>query len=471
MDTSYNHSVYNRKRRRKLWIRRIAALLAVIGLVCGLFFGVRAAYWGIRGLVDKSLGRETSAADSNEETEPVSTEEPTSPAVLHADVLRQAEHLALMYDYDGAIALIQDVKDYNLYPDLKKAVENYKDTRSKMTRIPTSEVHHIFFRSLVADPAKAFAQDSSYGYSRNHVTVEEFREILQQLYDNGFVLVSLQDVAGENAEGKFTEGNIRLPQGKKAVVLSVDMQYYEDMNKRGFPNRLVVRDGKVTCELRRDDGTLAYGAYDVVPVLEEFLEIHPDFSYKGAKGILALTGYDGIFGYRTAPKYADYHSAEWKDWYETLNVESEQRGARAVADALKEAGWQFAYNTYRLINLADYSLERIQQDMTLWLDEVGSIVGEPQILMFPFGADIGNWRNYAADNAKYQYFHSVGIRYFCTIDTYTIPWVQCNSDLAYLRQGRVNLDGGMLRTRAELVAEHFGINMEGRMDPNRPPVN
>ena len=71
MDTSYNHSVYNRKRRRKLWIRRIAALLAVIGLVCGLFFGVRAAYWGIRGLVDKSLGRETSAADSNEETEPV----------------------------------------------------------------------------------------------------------------------------------------------------------------------------------------------------------------------------------------------------------------------------------------------------------------------------------------------------------------------------------------------------------------
>ena len=41
----------------------------------------------------------------------------------------------------------------------------------------------------------------------------------------------------------------------------------------------------------------------MVPLIDRFVEEHPDFSYRGAKGIVALTGYNGILGYRTDQSY------------------------------------------------------------------------------------------------------------------------------------------------------------------------
>ena len=48
--------------------------------------------------------------------------------------------------------------------------------------------------------------------------------------------------------------------------------------------RLVVgEDGTPTSEYTNPDGSLSYGSYDVVPILDDFVETHPDFSYRGAK--------------------------------------------------------------------------------------------------------------------------------------------------------------------------------------------
>ena len=71
------------------------------------------------------------------------------------------------------------------------------------------------------------------------------------------------------------------------------LDVYKRQEDTGFATKLVVgEDGKVTCEYKNDDGTLSYGAYDMVPIVDAFIEQHPDFSYRGAKGILALTGYN-----------------------------------------------------------------------------------------------------------------------------------------------------------------------------------
>lgn len=37
-----------------------------------------------------------------------------------------------------------------------------------------------------------------------------------------------------------------------------------------------------------DDGSISVGDYDMVPLIDRFVEEHPDFSYRGAKGIVAL---------------------------------------------------------------------------------------------------------------------------------------------------------------------------------------
>ena len=67
-----------------------------------------------------------------------------------------------------------------------------------------------------------------------------------------------------------------------------------------------------------DDGSVSVGDYDMVPLIDRFVEKHPDFSYRGAKGILALTGYNGILGYRTDESYetrpADLDEIKYSGW-------------------------------------------------------------------------------------------------------------------------------------------------------------
>ena len=73
------------------------------------------------------------------------------------------------------------------------------------------------------------------------------------------------------------------------------------MTGTGFATKLCLdENGKVVNEYVERDGSVSYGSYDVLTVLEDFIETHPDFSYQGSKGILAFTGYDGILGYRTS---------------------------------------------------------------------------------------------------------------------------------------------------------------------------
>ena len=88
------------------------------------------------------------------------------------------------------------------------------------------------------------------------------------------------------------------------VLSQDDVCYYHYMDGDGFASKLVVDDeGKVRNEYVEDDGSISIGDYDMVPLIDRFVEKHPDFSYRGAKGIVALTGYNGILGYRTDSSY------------------------------------------------------------------------------------------------------------------------------------------------------------------------
>ena len=114
------------------------------------------------------------------------------------------------------------------------------------------------------DTSKAFDGDRKQnGYNQMMTTKEEFEKILQSMYDRGFVLVSLHDIAyettDENGNPIFTEGNIMLPPGKQAFVMSQDdVCYYEYMEGDGFASRMVVgEDGKPVCEMKMDDGSVS----------------------------------------------------------------------------------------------------------------------------------------------------------------------------------------------------------------------
>ena len=468
-----------KKKKKKVWRSRILTLAGVLAVAAGLFFGVRAAYRGIRNWVDSVMG-ETAESTKNSSQEAVSAEstetvtQTDDGSVLYTEELGKAAVLAASYDYDGAVSFLQSVEGYADVPALTKAIQSYLGQKAALVKADYTQICHVCFSSLAADPERAYkggSESNNKYYNQSTATADEFGAVLTQLYEKGYVLVRLHDLAAPDAEGKLARGSIMLPSGKKALVLSVDdVCYHEAQEGAGFASRIVLNDkNEPVCEMKKADGSLVTGDYDVIPILEKFIAAHPDFSYKGARGIVGLTGYDGILGYRTAPKYGDPASPDYKPSYASVNVEEEKKQAQAVAARLKELGWEFACESWGRINLGSAGMDRIRPDMEKWLAEVDPLLGGgTDILIFPYGADIGNWRNYSQENEKFVYLRSCGFYYYCNMDSYNIPWVQYNASQNYLRQGRVELDGYAFAHQQEKIS----IFVDGAkiLDPKRPPV-
>ena len=84
---------------------------------------------------------------------------------------------------------------------------------------------------LIADPARAFANKDLGGqYNKNFVTIDEFSKILDQLYAGGYVLVDFDSFTrtntGLDGNANFFTEPIRLPEGKKPVMITETMVNY-----------------------------------------------------------------------------------------------------------------------------------------------------------------------------------------------------------------------------------------------------
>ena len=79
------------------------------------------------------------------------------------------------------------------------------------------------------------------------------------------------------------------------------MNYYEYMRGHGYADRLVLDQKQhVVSETKDKNGKVTTSeTNDIVPILNQFVKDHPDFSLNGQKGVVALTGYNGVLGYRT----------------------------------------------------------------------------------------------------------------------------------------------------------------------------
>ena len=144
---------------------------------------------------------------------------------------------------------------------------------------------------------------------------------------------------------------------------------------------VIGEDGKPTCEYIQDDGTVVTGAYDCIPLMNEFLEEHPDGAYRGARGTVALTGYNGILGYRTDIAYKTKENLaedqqKWMAEHPDFDWDKEVAEATKVADAIKETGWDFASHTWGHIRIGDSSLETIKADTEKWQSHVAPLIGD-----------------------------------------------------------------------------------------------
>ena len=236
-------------------------------------------------------------------------------------------------------------------------------------------VEHIFFHPLIAFPELAFDGDyQEQGYNDYFTTIPEFERIIHELYSRNFILVHLSDVF-EEVNGVVQKRTLYLPEGKKPIVISIDdLNYYEYMIENGNVYKLILDErGKVaTYALDPAGNEVISYTNEIVPILDTFVLKHPDFSHEGAKGTIALTGFEGILGYRTQEG--------------SPNRESEIQEAKKIVRALKDTGWIFASHSYGHLNVTNSSLAHLKADTEAWKDEVEPLVGATPLFIYPYGA-------------------------------------------------------------------------------------
>ena len=466
-----------RRKKRKNLSRRHLQQLIGIGIVVLVALIILCVVIALTSKPSSSSGNGKNPTESELSKEEILAQK-------KATLIADADYLATTYDYDAAIAKIQSWEGYAEDEELSTKLAGYEATKASCVRVNMEDVTHIFYHSLVVDPARAFDPNDYQGRGNYEwmTTVSEFNKITQEMYDRGYVLVSLHDLyryeTDEAGNQIMVENDIYLPEGKKAFVLSLDdLSYYHSYDNYGYAAKLILdENGDVINEYIDAEGNVHYGLYDCVPLLDKFVKDHPDASYRGAKGTVALTGYNGILGYRTDETYSldnidnpdiDRNKRQWLKAHPDFDLEKERAAAKEIADAMKANGWTFASHTWGHLRVGDKSLSTLKTDNEKWQRNIAPIVGETNIIIFAHGQDLGKWGDYDLSNEKVQYFMSQGFDVFCNVDSFEH---RTHFGGTYLRQGRRNLDG--IRFHYNLTGQQNNLSdlfdVTEIIDPERP---
>ncbi len=396
---------------------------------------------------------------------PDNTQPPVDDAALAAkrqELLAKAETLVRGYYYDDAIALLEGAGELT-NTETAAMLQDVRQAKDSLVKYEGGQYYHIFFHSLAADTAKTFDGDyDSAGYDLYMTTVSEFKAMLPLLQEAGFILYDITDMT-ERVDGKAVLKDIYLPAGKKPLVISIDdVNYYTYMLDDGFASRLDVdEEGNVVTIMGGtiknhgegvttvEGGTPTYDG-DVMPILDAYVKEHPEFSWQGAKGIVALTGYAGAFGYRITDLHLfDEQTQQWM-----LDKTT------AVAQALRANGWQIACHSYthnQYWNKKTITMEEEKYDIGRWLGEIAPYVGDTNIFISPFGV------SFDGDDERFRYLVDNGFWIYCPVDSYQPCYVRGD----YFIQGRINLDGLTMKKYPERVSKYY-FDPTPIIDPARP---
>ena len=434
-----------RKRSRMKVFKQVYLPVIIVGLVVLLF--IVFAIGSIKRSNEKrAAAREESLAqEASQEAELEVYRRKAAELMVEADVL------AKNYDYEGAIAVLDgflEIYTGNLdeFQDLMDRRESYVNTKNSLVAWDDpSKIVNLGFNLLIADSKTAFADEgmgSTYKY--NNISVTEFNNILAQLYQNGYVLVNLDDIISTtvNDDGTVTYApkTLYLPEGKTPFMITQSqVNYYSymvdgnddgepDKKGDGFAYKLTVKNGKFVNERINSSGELVTGDYDLVPALETFIADHPDFSYMGARAILTLTGYDGLFGYRG------------------------EEDPTQLIQALRDAGYIIGCNTYRNKAYGAVDTDEVKKDLESWETTITPILGQTNIFAFAKQSDIAA-AGEAYSDKKFEALTLGGYSYFLGFCDDGQPWMRIEG--SYIRQGRLMVTGNTLEKKGSWFTGMF----------------
>lgn len=382
-------------------------------------------------------------------------------------LMAQVDTLVTGYDYDGAINLLGEYNGNNenfrnQVVAKQAALAQEKEQLVELKDI--SSIPNLSFHVLMADASRACNKDVSGAelsgsYNKNFVSVEEFTRILNQLYSSNYVLVDFNSFISTttrvDGNTNFEAKSIYLPQGKKPVMITETMvnyfEYMVDPDKdgtldgtgHGFANKLVLdANGDIKAAYVDASGQSLVGNYDLVPVLESFIQEHPDFVYQGARAILAVSGTEGVFGYRTNTAYVSRFGQAFYD--------NEVTEAKKIVAALREKGYTIASYTYSNQAYRSMSTAQIQAEVTNWTNQITPVLGEVDTIVFARGSDIESY-----SGTSFNVLYNSGLRFF--LNSGSSPRVDVNT--TFVRQTRLMVTGETMTWYSSQFASYFDSNV------------
>ena len=271
----------------------------------------------------------------------------------------------------------------------------------------SGEVEHFFTHCLIAYPEIAFNNNNfmKNDYDKDCLTILEFENILKNLYERNYILVKTSEVY-EVKNGQSVKKDLMLPKGKKPLILSFDDVNYDSKKLgRGMVDKIIVdENNNLASYTKNATKNISYNNEHIL-ILENFIKKYPDFSFNGAKGLLCITGYDGILGYRT--------------YFNSKNRDEEITKAKPVVTKLKESGWEFACHSYGHYHITKISDEGFYNEIKRWQNEVEPLIGKTEVYAYPYGEyEIANekkeitYKHKLLEKAGFNLFLGVGKKYF-----------------------------------------------------------
>lgn len=239
----------------------------------------------------------------------------------------------------------------------------------------TGEIEHLTFNTLMAFPEKALDSRNNLSniYDETKVTKNEFENILNELYKNNYILINIDELYQIN-NGKISQKKLMLPKNKKPIILSFDNASYKSSYQNlGEIDKIIIdRNNNIaTYTTKKSIQDRVQYDNEFIVILENFINLHPDFSYNNARGIIFLTGENGILGYNT-----NHNNASNKN--ETKRVSE-------VIKKLKSLGWKFGCNNYTYKDESQKADIEFAKELSLWNKEVKTIIGDTNLYAYPYG--------------------------------------------------------------------------------------
>lgn len=275
-------------------------------------------------------------------------------------------------------------------------------------------VEHVAVKPLIADHERAFDGDR-FARAADHdlLLVSEFERALQQLYDNDYVLVDCDIFVSEKGSLK----GFPCPRGKKPLVLVLE-DFYASFPRAesGMAFGLDVNDkGQVVGQLLGEDGRLTSDrSFTAIGILEAFIEAHPDFSFNGATGAIAIVSQFGIFGHPVADvqelalrRDAAEASLEIPSSFQ-VDYRVNRQKVEDIVEALRAKNWHLASGTYARLSLPFASHDDLTRDLAMSEMWTERYTGKLTALYCPFGDHMESYKDKAALFTKQGYIVQSG---------------------------------------------------------------